>query len=186
VPYINWLEQKGITNAERKFQSGQYDSSIIGVEFWKSWNKEILWNNVQGFLQQFYRLYDTYIKTHFPYIQNSLQLIPNDETTIVYIFHFDENRIAKPFMEVYHLRPGNSQKGEILYFLAEEPNNPIDRKKIADEEYTCTIEGIAYEVILIYVQTLEFMFKFSPTYALINDKLSMGLQKFFSEKKRKL
>jgi hypothetical protein len=184
--YINFLEQKGIRYTERKYQIEQYDSKIIGVEFWKTWNKEPLWTNVKLFYKTFYGLYEGYIKKHFPYIQDFLKIVRNDETTVIHIFRFDETHQSRPYMEVYHLRPTRYQKkGEVLCFLEEDPNNPIDRKKyFIDRKFDCTINDKEYEIMSMHVQLLDFMFDISPTYSLINKNLNEKLRQFFVDRKR--
>ncbi len=184
--YVNFLESKGVYEAKRKYKPGQRDENIYGNEVWKAWNKQILWSNLKLFLDNFHRLYEKYLKTHFPYIQDSLAIVLNDEITIVYILQFDEIKGGRPFMDVYYLRCSISGKGEVLYFLEEDPNKPIDRIKFGIEnKWDCMIDGIKYEILSCQAQVLDFMFTYSPMYTLINEKLSEKIRQFFADKKRK-
>lgn len=177
--YINRLERKGIRDANRKYRSDMRNESTYGVDLWKTWYKVPLWENLQLFFQNFYQFYNLFINTNFPLIKNSLQIVESEELTIVHILRFDETHSAKPYMEVFHLRPNRYKKGEIFCFLEEDPENPIDRKKyFIDKRYDCQVNGIDYEIIMMHVQVLEFMFTISPTYALINEKFNDKLKRF--------
>jgi hypothetical protein len=183
--YIKLLEARNISEARRKYKLGQFNENMYGVDFWKTWNKDVLWYNVKLFLKNFHELYQDYLKTHFSFIQNSLQIIPNNEITVVYILQFDEIKKSRPCMEVYHLRCSRRGKGEVLCFLEEDPLKPIDRREFGlESKYDCTINGVFYEILQMHVQVLDFMFEISPTYALINDHLSKKLKEFFNKKRK--
>jgi len=183
--YINWLEKNGITKAIRQYQTGQFNDKMYGVESWKTWNKEVLWSNTKLFVQHFHKLYDKYICAHLPYIKDFLKIVANEDTTIVYLFHFADDHKSTPHMEVYYLRPAKPKKGEIFCMLVEDPNNPINRKKyFIEEKYDCVFNEEEYQIIRMNAQSLDFMFEISPTYALINDKLSDKLKSFFAKKRR--
>jgi hypothetical protein len=179
------LESKGFSVAKRQYKIGQRDETMYNVPLWKTWNKEVLWYNVQEFFPQFYRLYDDYIRIHFTNIQYHLQIVESNEITIVHVLHFDEKHTIPPHMEVYHLRPEVPEKGNILSFLAEDPKNPIDRRMyFIDNDYGCILDGKRFQIILMHGQPIDFMFTDSPIYALINENLTDLLQKFFRERKK--
>lgn len=183
--YIQLLESRGHTKIERRYKTRQRDEKLHGVDIWKTWNKEVLWYNVQLFYKDFHRLHDTYIEKHFPFIADDLQIVSSKKTTIVYIFYFDETRMTRPHMEAYHIRPNKPEKGRVLIFLAEDPNNPIDRKKFGLDRITdCSIDGKNYTIQLMHVQVLDFMFSLFPTYALINEIIAEKLKSFFRKRSR--
>lgn len=185
--YTNLLETKGSSEAKRVYKTGQFNETLYGIDFWKTWNKDVLWHNIQLFFTHFYQLYESFLDAHFPNIKQYLGIVSDEETTIVHIFHFDESHVAIPIMEVYHLRPHKKQKGQVLCYLSEDSTNPIDRKKFfINEDYSCTINGDEFEITLMHAQALDFMFTTSPTYSLINTRITEKLQEFFSERKRKL
>ena len=183
--YIGLLESKGIAVARRQYKIGMRDEKMYNVPLWKTWNREVLWQNVQNFYSQFYKLYKDYIRTHFLNIQQHLQILDSDETTTVHVFYSDDAMGYPPHMEIYHLRPELSEEGRVLIFRANDPDCPIDRRKYYEnKDLTCIIEGKRYQVMIIQRQPLDFMFADSPVYALINEKLSDLLKKFFYERKK--
>jgi len=181
--YINLLESKGISEAKRKYKLRQFKENMVNVDVWKTWNKDILWLNLKLFLDNFNKLYEKYVNTHFHYIKDFLLLVPSDEITIVYVLQFDEMKTVRPCIEVYYLRCSLGGKGEVLYFLEEDPKNPIDRIGI-DKNFECIINGISYEIVSIHAQTLDFMFTISPTYTLMNENLTEKIKRFFTERRR--
>ena len=184
INYINHLQNKGITHAKRQYQQGQFDEKMCGVDFWKTWHTDILWENVKTFLKHFHIVYEKFISSHFEYLKDCLRLVESNETTIVYVFQNLKTN-ATPYIEVYHLRPFKKQAGQVLCFLAEDINNPINREDFfIKSKYECRIGNENYQILLMRVQTLDFMFKISPTYALINATLQEKLKEFFAIKKR--
>jgi len=182
--YIGLLESKGFATAKRLYITDMRDEKMYNVPLWKTWNPEVLWQNVQFFYSQFYRLYQEYIRTHFFNIQQYLQILDSKETTTVHVFYSDSTMSYPPHMEIYHLRPELPEDGRVLAFRANEPNCPIDRKKYyEDKDFTCVIEGKRYQVMIIQRRPLDFMFTDSPFYTLINETLSDLLKKFFHERK---
>lgn len=184
--YINRLELAGVARAERKFKRGQRDEKMFGVELWKTWNKEVLWFNLKLFVNNYHRLCKKYLNTHFRQIKPALRILPRNETTVAYVMHFDEMHRSMPFLEQYFLRPVKPQMGKIFSFLVEDPNNPIDRKNMFSEDrYDFIIDGTEYRTISMRVQTLDFMFKYSPTYALINERVAEAVKAFLRKGARK-
>jgi hypothetical protein len=157
---------------------------MIGVDFWKTWNKKVVWTNFQLFFSQFHRLYQVYIDTHFPKLRYELSILRENDFTIIYLFHFDETKVSRPYAEAYLLRSDNPGKaGRVFCFRAEDPENPIDRKKFfIDNEMNCQLNGEAYHIVQMHVQVLEFLFALSPTYNLLKEKLLNQLKKYFAKK----
>ncbi|HTB52335.1 MAG TPA: DUF4365 domain-containing protein [Ferruginibacter sp.] len=180
--YINFLENKGITETKRQYKKNQINR-LIGSLTWNGFTKEALWNNIKLVFQDFNHLYNLYLKTHFKHIEHTLKLSSiNEHTTIIYVFYFNETH-RHPQLSAYRLNPKILEKGEIIYLLAEDPNNPIDSKKFAISDYKCFYNNKEYEIVHIKNIPLEFLFTFSPTYSLINEKLTEKLRGFFKEKK---
>jgi hypothetical protein len=183
--YINWLERAGIEKAERKFKLGQRDEKMYGVDLWKTWNKEVLWQNLKLFVDNYHRLCKKYLNAHFPQLKSALRILPKSEITVVYVMNFDETHQRRPCLEVYFLRPVKRHRGKVFSFLAEDPNNPIDRENIFSKgKYDFIIDGNEYRAISKRIQTLDFMFKHSPSYALINDRVEEGVKYFLRKKER--
>lgn len=186
--YINYLQNKGFNSANRQYEHGQFDETKYrnALPFKQTWNRDILWKNTQLFFQQYYKLYDKYIETHFPHIQHLLQIIPAESKTILCLLISDETK-GGPYLEIYYLRPNKPAKNELYFFTDTDTDNPIDRKKFyLEDKWECIVKGNTYQITQMHVQTLEFMFEISPTYTLINKKLQEKLQKFFREKQRKI
>ena len=84
------------------------------------------------------------------------------------------------------MRPNLPKDGEILFYLIEDPDNPIDRMRVGlENKCDCTINGTEYQITEMYVQVLDFMFTTSPTYALIKENLIENLRRLFNERKAK-
>ncbi|MBK8786974.1 MAG: DUF4365 domain-containing protein [Chitinophagaceae bacterium] len=182
--YINYLESKGISDVHRLYAVNQFNNEMYGVDDWKTWYKEPVWENTKLFFKKFYELYEKYILLHFPKLKNELQIIDSPETTIVHILHFDEIEKSRPHLEIYYLRPNIPKVGEILFYLNEDPNNPIDRRRFGLEcKSDCRIDGLEYNITQMHVQVLDFMFTLSPTYTLIKDTLEELLKKLFNQRK---
>lgn len=183
--YISLLEKKGIEVATRQYQLNQRNEEMYGVDLWRTWNKEPLSQNLKFFFQNFYRLYEAYITTHFPYISHYLNIIKNKEITLVHVFHFDDLYLGRPQMEVYHLRPEIAETGSVFCYLAEDPDNPIDREKyFSDRQLDCQINGKKYHMVRMHGQPLEFMFTDSPIYTLIKERLKEKMKDLFNKKKK--
>jgi hypothetical protein len=182
--YINYLQNKGVAYAKRRYLQGQLEENMYGVDFWKTWHTDILWENVKTCLKHFHIVYEKFLFSHFYYLRNYLRLVESNDMTLVYVFQ-NLSAKARPYMEVYHLRPFKKQKGQVLFFLGEDINNPINREYLfVKKKYECSIGNENYQILSMHVQTLDFMFKISPTYAFINATLQEKLKKFFSIKKR--
>jgi hypothetical protein len=182
--YIALLESKSFNVVKRQYKTGVRDEKMYNVPLWKTWSREVLWQNVKHFYSQFYKLYKEYIRNHFFNIQQYLQILESDETTTVHVYYSDDAMSYPPHLEIYHLRPELPQEGKILIFRAGDPQCPIDRRKYyEDKDLTCIIEGNRYQVMIIQRQPLDFMFTDSPTYTLMNQTLSGLLKKFFYERK---
>ena len=72
--YIVLLESKGFTVTKRQYKTGMREENMYNVTLWKTWNKEVLWFNIQQFFSHFYQLYHDYIRIHFVNIQQHLQI----------------------------------------------------------------------------------------------------------------
>lgn len=186
--YIDYLQNKGFKSANRQYEQGQFDEIKWrnAIPFKQTWNKDILWKNAQLFFRQYYRLYDKYIESHFPYIQHLLQIIPAESKTILLLLIGDVT-LGGPYLEIYFLRQNKPAKNELYFFTDTDADNPIDRRKFfLEDKWECIVNNKSYHITQMHVQTLDFMFEISPTYALINKKLQEKLKKFLYEKQQKV
>lgn len=186
--YINYLQNKGLSSANRQYELGQFDEAKYrnATPLKQTWNTDILWKNTQLFFRQHYKLYNKYIDTHFPLIQHLLQIIPAEAKTIFCLLISDVTK-GGPYLEIYYLRPDKPAENELYFFADTDADNPIDRRKfLLEDKWECVVGDKTYQIIEMHVQTLDFMFEISPTYALINKKLQEKLKKFFYEKQRKV
>lgn len=181
--YIDLLESKGFSNIQRRYKAGQRDETMYNVDLWRTWKKEVLWNNVQLFFAEFYRLYNGYIQANFPNIEQHLRIINSNETTVVNVFYSEGNQV--PHVKICYLRPEILSEGEILTLLAEDINNPIDYNKILNDDWSCVFNSKRYRITQIQSQPLDFMFTDLPTYSLINYNLKEQLKVFFRKRTRK-
>lgn len=180
--YIRALEKKGFRSALRKYKISQRDETIYNVPLWQTWNKQILWENLKLFYEQFYKRYENYIGQHFPIIKDELKNIRSKEYTVIHVLYFDENRSYEPWMRVFHLRPPQYEEGKILCFLDEDPSNPIKLENLQVGKYECEFEGKLYQISYTHGQRIDFMFEQSPTYALINSMLTDRLKKYLRKR----
>lgn len=186
--YIDYLQSKGLNSANRQYEKGQFDEVKYwnAIPFKQTWNKDILWENTQLFFSQYYKLYDKYIETHFPHIQHLLEIIPGESKTVLCLLIGDVTK-GGPYLEIYYLRPDKPADNELYFFTDTDTDNPIDRRKFfLENKWECIINGKNYHITQMHIQTLDFMFEISPTYALINKMLEEKLKKFFHEKQRKV
>lgn len=188
INYIAYLQNKGFNSANRQYERGQFDELKYrnAIPFKQTWNKDILWKNAQLFFSQYYKLYNKYIEAYFPHIQHLLQIIPAESKTVLYLLIGDVTK-GGPYLEIYFLRPDKPAENELYFFADTDTDNPVDRKKFfLEDKWECIINGTPYHITQMHVQTLDFMFEISPTYALINKKLREKLKKYFHEKQRKV
>jgi hypothetical protein len=186
--YIDYLEGKGFSSANRQYKQRQFDETKYrnAISFKQTWNKDILWKNAQLFFSQYYKLYDKYIETHFPHIRHLLQIIPAESKTVLCLLISDLTK-GGPYLEIYFLRPDKPAENELYFFADTDTDNPIDRRKFfLEDKWECIINGKKYHITQMHVQVLDFMFEISPTYALINKNLQEKLKRFFHEKQRKI
>ena len=185
--YIDYLQNKGFNSANRQYEPGQFDEAKYGnaIPFKDTWNRNVLWKNIQLFFRQYYESYNKYIGTHFSHIQHLLQIIPAETGAVICLLITDEAK-GGPYLEMYYLRPDKLAENELYFFVDTDIDNPIDRKKFfLKDKYDCIINSKDYQIMEMHVQTLDFMFEISPTYALINQKLQERLQEFFRDRLRK-
>ncbi|RXK59211.1 DUF4365 domain-containing protein [Lacibacter luteus] len=186
--YINYLQNKGFVSTNRQYQQGQSDQANYrnSMPFKDTWDIDVLWKNTILFFKQYYKLYDKYISTHFLQIRHLLQIIPSESGTVICLLITDKVK-GGPYLEIYYLRPELHTEKELYFFVDTDADNPIDRKKfLVDDEYECIVNRKKYQITHMHIQTLDFMFEISPTYALINKKLQEKLGEFFREKQRKV
>lgn len=183
--YLRLLRKVGQTHAKRLYKLGQVNVGLIGVDYWKTWNIDVLWYNFKLFIPNFFRLYDKYIRIHFPFISEELRILPERNTTVVCIL--SNRNSSKHWIEMFFLRPVNSDvHNRVLCFKEDEPDIPFDRKSIFDVNMKCIIEGEEFVVTVMMSHTLEFMFNFSPSYRLIKEFLGKAALRFFRKRTKKI
>jgi hypothetical protein len=177
--YINLLERSGQTNALRHYKSGQVNKSMVGVDYWKRWNPEVLWINFQLFISNFFRLYDIFLATHFPFIKGHLK-IAEDDTTLVAVFRFSGQ--GKPYVELFFMRSLENRENEnqIHCFRQGDPAIPIDVSAFRDGGKRFIVDGAEHIPIKMMVWPLNFMFDHSPTYKLLKDFVCRDVKSYIS------
>lgn len=182
--YINFLQSIGQNLIIRQYQSGQYNKEMFGVDFKKTWDKDILWLNTKTFFKYFFQIYETYITDHFSYLKPYLQ-IAESEISIVCIYISNVEK-GGPYLELYSLRPYLPETSQHYCFFDMDPSNPIDREKFyLRNQFDCTLDGKKYQIVSMQVRPLNFMFEPSATYAFLKINLMEKFKKFFNSKKEK-
>ena len=176
--YLMLLRKGGHEHAKRLYKLGQINDGLIGVDFWKTWNIDVLWYNFKLFISNFFRLYEKYIQIHFPFIKEELRILQEKNTTVVCIL--TNRNSSKYWIEMFFLRPvNNGGHTRVLCFTEGESDVPFDRKSILDGKMRCAIEGEEFVATVVLTHTLEFMFNFSPSYRLIKEFLGEAALKLF-------